>query len=63
MKINKYHNLNGKGQELYKVAKGLIPGGTQLFSKGPNFLLLKNGHLIFPEPKVHMFGILMIKNT
>ncbi len=35
MKINKYHNLNGKGQELYKVAKGLIPGGTQLFSKRP----------------------------
>lgn len=31
--------MNGKGQELYRQAKKLIPGGTQLLSKRPEFLL------------------------
>ena len=29
----------GKGQELYKKAKTLIPGGTQLLSKRPEMFL------------------------
>jgi len=31
--------MSGKGQELYRQAKKLIPGGTQLLSKRPEFLL------------------------
>ena len=34
--------FNGKGQELYEVAKGLIPGGTQLLSKRPEMFLPDN---------------------
>jgi glutamate-1-semialdehyde 2,1-aminomutase len=29
----------GKGQELYKLAKNLIPGGTMLLSKRPEMFL------------------------
>lgn len=32
-------NKMGKGQTLYKEAKRLIPGGTQLLSKRPEQLL------------------------
>ncbi len=31
--------MNGKGQELYRKAKTLIPGGTQLLSKRPEMFL------------------------
>ena len=34
-KISKDSLLKGKGQKLYKHAKELIPGGTQLLSKRP----------------------------
>ena len=38
----RYSNLKiGKGQRLYRLAKGLIPGGTQLFSKRPEMFLPK----------------------
>ncbi len=36
--LNKYKKM-GKGQKLYKEAKQLIPGGTQLLSKRPEQLL------------------------
>ena len=32
-------NLQGKGQKLYKIAKQIIPGGTQLLSKRPEMFL------------------------
>ena len=35
----KISNFNGKGQELYKEAKKIIPGGTQLLSKRPEMFL------------------------
>ena len=31
--------FNGKGQKLYKIAKQIIPGGTQLLSKRPELFL------------------------
>ena len=40
--INNDNNIdlyNGKGQELYKEAKQIIPGGTQLLSKRPEMFL------------------------
>lgn len=37
--ITKNNNHMGKGQELYKKAKNLIPGGTMLLSKRPEMFL------------------------
>lgn len=40
--VNNENNIdlyNGKGQELYKEAKKIIPGGTQLLSKRPEMFL------------------------
>ena len=41
----------GKGQELYKRAKKLIPGGTMLFSKRPEFFLPEQWPAYFSKAK------------
>ena len=41
----------GKGQELYKKAKILIPGGTMLLSKRPEMLLPENWPAYFSKAK------------
>ena len=45
--------MNSKGQELYRQAKKLIPGGTQLLSKRPEFLLPE----LWPSYFSHTKGI------
>lgn len=50
----------GKGQELYKKAKTMIPGGTSLLSKRPEQLLPKTGLLITASLKVAKYGIWMV---
>ena len=41
----------GKGQELYKKAKKLIPGGTMLLSKRPEMFLPENWPAYFSKAK------------
>lgn len=41
----------GKGQELYKKAKGLIPGGTMLLSKRPEMFLPEQWPAYFSKAK------------
>lgn len=41
----------GKSQELYKKAKKLIPGGTQLFSKRPEMFLPENWPAYYQKAK------------
>lgn len=41
----------GKGQELYKIAKTIIPGGTMLLSKRPEQLLPENWPSYFSKSK------------
>ena len=41
----------GKGQELYKKAKTLIPGGTSLLSKRPEQLLPENWPAYYSKSK------------
>ncbi len=41
----------GKGQELYKKAKTLIPGGTMLLSKRPEMFLPDNWPSYFSRAK------------
>ena len=41
----------GKGQELYKKAKNLIPGGTMLLSKRPEMFLPENWPAYFSKAK------------
>ncbi|MDD5560623.1 MAG: aminotransferase class III-fold pyridoxal phosphate-dependent enzyme [Candidatus Omnitrophica bacterium] len=41
----------GKSQELYKKAKKLIPGGTQLFSKRPEMFLPENWPAYYSKAK------------
>src|SRR6056297_2553978 len=41
----------GKGQELYKKAKSLIPGGTMLLSKRPEMFLPENWPAYFSKAK------------
>ena len=41
----------GKGQELYKHAKKLIPGGTMLLSKRPEMFLPEGTPLILFKNK------------
>ena len=49
---------SGKSQELYKQAKRVIPGGTQLLSKRPE-MFLPDGHHTTARLKVVGFGTLM----
>lgn len=53
----------GKGQELYKKAKEIIPGGTMLLSKRPEQLLPDNWPSYYSKSKDVVFGILMGKST
>ena len=46
-----------KGQELYKRAKELIPGGTMLLSKRPEMFCQNIGLHIFQKQKDVLFGI------
>ena len=41
----------GKGQDLYKKAKQMIPGGTMLLSKRPEQLLPENWPSYFSKSK------------
>jgi glutamate-1-semialdehyde aminotransferase len=43
--------MNNKGQELYKKAKLIIPGGTQLFSKRPELLLPEQWPVYYSSAK------------
>ena len=52
----------GKGQDLYKKAKQLIPGGTMLLSKRPEQFLPENWPHTIAVPKDVKYGILMEKN-
>ena len=52
----------GKGQELYKKAKRLIPGGTMLLSKRPEMFYRINGRLISARRKDVRYGIWTVKN-
>ncbi len=47
----KSQTMKGKGQELYKKAKTLIPGGTMLFSKRPEMFLPEQWPAYFSEAK------------
>ena len=49
----------GKGQELYKKAKTMIPGGTSLLSKRPSSYCPKTGPLITASQKAAKYGIWM----
>ena len=52
----------GKGQELYKRAKQIIPGGTMLLSKDRNNSYLRIGLHTIVVPKDVEFGILTERN-
>ena len=41
----------GKGQELYKKGKKIIPGGTMLLSKRPEMFLPENWPSYFSKAK------------
>ena len=46
----------GKGQELYKKAKKIIPGGTMLLSKRPEMFLPNfTGHPILINLKIKVW--------
>lgn len=49
----------GKSQKLYKKAKKIIPGGTQLLSKRPEMFCQICGRHIMKKQRVVKFGILM----
>ena len=57
MKKNNKPLSEGKGQKLYRRAKGIIPGGTQLLSKDQSFLLRMFGLLTTQKQKGLRFGI------
>ena len=46
-----------KGQELYRLAKNLIPGGTMLLSNDQKCLFQIYGPLIFLKLRAVKFGI------
>jgi len=48
--------INGSGQKLYRRAKKLIPGGTQLRSKGLRFSPLIFGMYATQKQKVPSYG-------
>lgn len=50
----------GKGQDLYKKAKQMIPGGTMLLSKRPEQLLPENWPSYFSKSKDVKYGILTV---
>lgn len=52
----------GKGQELYKRAKQIIPGGTMLLSKRPEQFLPENWPAYYSRSKDVEFGILTERN-
>lgn len=54
--------INGSGQKLYRRAKKLIPGGTQLRSKGLRFRLLIFGMHATQKQKVPSYGTLQVEN-
>lgn len=43
--------IMGKGQELYKKAKTMIPGGTSLLSKRPEQMLPENWPAYYSKAK------------
>jgi len=49
----------GKSQDLYKKAKKLIPGGTQLLSKRPEMFLPDLWPAYYEKAKVAKYGISM----
>ena len=69
----KYFNINAKfprdeganmnkGEKLYKRAKRVIPGGTNLLSKKPEMFLNKNWPCYFQKVKAVKYGISMKMN-
>ena len=52
----------GKGQELYKRAKQIIPGGTMLLSKRPEQFLPENWPAYYSRSKGCRIGILTERN-
>ena len=50
----------GKGQDLYKKAKQMIPGGTMLLSKRPEQLLPENWPHISVNQRDVKYGILTV---
>ena len=49
----------GKGQDLYKKARKIIPGGTMLLTKRPEMFYQTYGHPISKRQRDVLSGILM----
>ena len=56
-KISKDSLLKGRGQQLYKHAKELIPGGTQLLSKRPEMFAQSMAVILFESKRIKSLGL------
>ena len=55
--------MSSTGQDLYRKARKLIPGGTQLLSKRPEMLLPEQWPSYFAKAQGAQFGTSMAEST